>query len=106
MEITAISTMMEVRNWKLSINMNVSGLRFIMKVSIKDLPTTRSALNKIKKGFGYNFYTLLSPPEANPKIKKNYLSYIEELEVNTDNTSGIELPLEIIQLTIDPLFNF
>ena len=42
-----------------------------MKVSIKDLPTTRSALNKIKKGFGYNFYTLLSPPEANPKIKKN-----------------------------------
>ena len=43
-----------------------------MKVSIKNLPVTnRSALNKIKKGFGYSFQTLLSPPEANPKIKKN-----------------------------------
>jgi hypothetical protein len=43
-----------------------------MKVSIKNLPVAnRSALNKIKKGFGYSFQTLLSPPEANPKIKKN-----------------------------------
>ena len=43
MEITAISTMMEVRNWKLSINMNVSGLRFITKVSIKSSLITTMA---------------------------------------------------------------